>query len=144
MQDEPALHRFVFWIKGETGYKLVDAAMKQIAHEGWMHNRSRMVVASILTKNLVVDWRWGQEYFRLLFVGLDEASNNGGWQWADLVGADPKPIRICNPYIQAEKFDAEGLYQTKWLSSSTTSPSTAIVEHAVARQEAMKRYGLSG
>ena len=140
--DTLALDRFMSWIKGETGYKLVDAAMKQIISEGWMHNRSRMVVASILTKNLGVDWRWGQEYFRLLLVDLDEASNNGGWQWAASVGADPKPIRIFNPYIQAEKFDSEGLYQSKWLSSSSILPSAPIVDHTTARQEAMKRYGL--
>ena len=95
--------RFLAWVKGKTGYAIVDAAMKQLAKSGWMHNRARMIVASVLTKNLGVDWRWGQEYFRAVLIDLDEASNNGGWQWGASVGADPKPIRIFNPYLQAKK-----------------------------------------
>ncbi len=145
--DATAYVRFIAWIKGETGYPVVDAAMKQIAETGWMHNRSRMVVASILTKNLGVDWRWGQEYFRAALIDLDEASNNGGWQWGASVGADPKPIRIFNPELQAKNYDASGAYQKRWLESDTSfsllAPSVPIVEHKTAREEALKRYGLS-
>ncbi|MBY0537947.1 DNA photolyase family protein [Patescibacteria group bacterium] len=138
--------RFIAWIKGETGYPIVDAAMKQLAETGWMHNRSRMIVASILTKNFGVDWRWGQEYFRAVLIDLDEASNSGGWQWGASVGADPKPIRIFNAELQAKNYDASGAYQNKWLRSdstfSLTAPSVPIIEHKLARAEALKRYGL--
>jgi deoxyribodipyrimidine photo-lyase len=112
-----------------------------------MHNRARMIVASVLSKNLGVDWRWGQEYFRAMLIDLDEASNNGGWQWAASVGADPKPIRIFNPYLQAENFDPDGTYQKKWLSKKADSEKyfsniKPIVDHKQARAEALKRYGL--
>jgi len=142
LEGDLAMSRFVSWIKGETGYPLVDAAMNQIAKTGWLHNRARMLVASILTKNLGIDWRWGQEYFRMVLVDLDEASNNGGWQWAASVGADPKPIRIFNPYLQAEKYDSKKLYQNKWLPTdySIWQP---LVDHKLARQEALFRYGLN-
>jgi deoxyribodipyrimidine photo-lyase len=94
-----------------------------------------------------VDWRWGQEYFRAALIDLDEASNNGGWQWGASVGADPKPIRIFNPELQAKNYDASGAYQKRWLKSddnfSLLAPSVPIVEHKVAREEALKRYGLS-
>lgn len=145
--DKKTAHtRFKAWIQGETGYPVVDAAMKQLAATGWMHNRSRMIVASILSKNLGVDWRWGQEYFRAVLIDLDEASNNGGWQWGASVGADPKPIRIFNPELQAKNYDASGAYQKRWLKSddnfSLLAPSVPIVEHKVAREEALKRYGL--
>ena len=112
---EVGVERLTRWIEGRTGYPAVDAAMNQIARTGYMHNRARMMVASILTKNLGIDWRWGQDYFRLMLVDLDEASNNGGWQWASSVGADPKPIRIFNPYLQATNWDKFGDYQKKWL-----------------------------
>jgi deoxyribodipyrimidine photo-lyase len=146
VNNEVATERFVAWIKGETGYGVVDAAMKQIASMGWMHNRARMVVASILTKNLGVDWRWGQEYFRAALIDLDEASNCGGWQWAASVGSDPKPIRIFNPDLQAKNYDASGAYQNKWLEENVggllKSQIVPIVEHKVAREEALRRYGL--
>ncbi len=144
VDDVVALDRFLAWIKGETGYPIVDAAMKQIAATGWMHNRSRMIVASILTKNLGVDWRWGQEYFRATLIDLDEASNNGGWQWGASVGADPKPIRIFNPELQAKNYDASGAYQERWLSSAAVLQvkRVPIVPHGEAREAALKRYGL--
>lgn len=145
VNEEEAQKRFVAWIRGETGYPVVDAAMKQIAATGWMHNRSRMIVASILTKNLGVDWRWGQEYFRAALIDLDEASNNGGWQWGASVGADPKPIRIFNPELQAKNYDASGAYQKRWLSTgefTLNGPSVPLVEHKIARDEALRRYGL--
>jgi deoxyribodipyrimidine photo-lyase len=141
-----AMRRFEAWIKGETGYPVVDAAMKQLAQTGWMHNRSRMIVASVLTKNLGVDWRWGQEYFRAALIDLDEASNNGGWQWGASVGADPKPIRIFNPELQAKNYDASGKYQDTWLNTEgfmSRPEITPIIEHKDAREEAKKRYGLS-
>jgi deoxyribodipyrimidine photo-lyase len=144
LEDKHAKQRFIAWIKGETGYKIVDAAMMQLAQTGWMHNRSRMIVASILTKNLGVDWRWGQEYFRAMLIDLDEASNNGGWQWGASVGADPKPIRIFNPYLQAENYDKKGVYQKKWLSKEYFAANILpIIKHKDAREEALKRYGLS-
>lgn len=138
---------FVSWIQGATGYPIVDAAMQEIAHTGWMHNRSRMVVASILTKNLGIDWRWGQAYFQLMLADIDEASNNGGWQWGASVGADPKPIRIFNPSLQAERFDPEGWYQKKWLPETYFLPggpsSAPLIPHEQARFDALRRYGLS-
>jgi deoxyribodipyrimidine photolyase len=141
VDHKTALDRFESWIKGKTGYPAVDAAMNQLAQTGWMHNRARMMVASILTKNLGVDWRWGQEYFRAVLIDLDEASNNGGWQWGSSTGSDPKPIRIFNPYLQAENYDKSGSYQKKWLPSDYWPD--PIVEHKDARSQAMKRYGLN-
>lgn len=139
-----AKRRFEKWIKGETGYRIVDAAMMQLAKTGYMHNRARMVVASVLTKNLGVDWRWGQEYFRAMLIDIDEASNNGGWQWGASVGADPKPIRIFNPYLQAENYDNNNVYQKKYLSNEYfENPPSLLIEHKDARNEALKRYGLS-
>lgn len=144
MSGKEAHERFQAWVQGKTGYPVVDAAMMQLVEEGWMHNRSRMIVSSVLTKNLGVDWRWGQEYFRAQLIDLDEASNNGGWQWGASVGADPKPIRIFNPYLQAENYDADGVYQKKYLSKEyLENPPQPIVEHKDARRDALKRYGLS-
>lgn len=143
IEEKEAIKRFKAWISGATGYKIVDAAMMQLAKTGWMHNRSRMIVASVLTKNLGVDWRWGQEYFRAMLIDLDESSNNGGWQWGASVGADPKPIRIFNPYLQAENYDKSNAYQKKWLSEEVFLIDTQpIIEHKLARDEALKRYGL--
>jgi deoxyribodipyrimidine photo-lyase len=141
--DAEALRRFTAWICGATGYPLLDAAMRQIAETGYMHNRARMVAASVLTKNLGVDWRWGQEYFRAALVDLDEASNNGGWQWGASVGADPKPIRIFNPELQAKNYDPESTYQERWLPESyRAAPPEPIVPHALARTQALARYHL--
>jgi len=136
-----AWQRFELWARGETGYPLVDAAMRQLISTAWMHNRCRMVVASILTKNLGIDWRWGQEFFRATLLDLDEASNNGGWQWSASVGADPKPIRIFNPYLQAQKYDPNQAYIKKWLPVDYfVQP---LIDHDLARKEARQRYGLS-
>ena len=143
-EEGEALKRFELWIKGETGYEIVDAAMMQLAKTGWMHNRARMIVASVLTKNLGVDWRWGQEYFRSMLIDLDEASNCGGWQWGASVGADPKPIRIFNPYLQRDNYDASGTYQKFWLGEERYFFSiSVIIPHKEAREEALKRYGLA-
>lgn len=140
VSGEKAHTRFLAWIIGETGYPIVDAAMRQLSQTGWMHNRSRMIVASILTKHLGIDWRWGQEYFRATLIDLDEPSNNGGWQWGASVGADPKPIRIFNPYLQAQNYDSKEIYQKKWLGANYNPPLIPIIEHSKARQEAIFRY----
>jgi len=106
---------FEAWKKGETGVPIVDAGMRELNETGWMHNRVRMIVASYLTKNLLTDWRWGEKYFAQKLVDYDPSSNNGGWQWSASVGADPKPIRIFNPYLQVEKYDSKAEYIKKWL-----------------------------
>ena len=154
--QKTSLSRFLAWTKGQTGYPLVDAGLGEIKQTGWMHNRMRMVVASVLTKNLGIDWRWGQSFFEAVLLDLDLASNNGGWQWAASVGSDPKPIRIFNPYLQAQKYDPDFSYQKQWLdrelyqikTSNTGKKSidykiTPIVEHSQARTQALARYGLS-
>ncbi|QJD71305.1 deoxyribodipyrimidine photo-lyase [Marinobacterium sp. LSUCC0821] len=104
------------WCQGETGFPIVDAAMKQLLATGWMHNRLRMVVASFLTKLVGIDWRRGEEFFMSKLIDADFASNNGGWQWSASVGADAAPyFRIFNPIAQSEKFDAHGDFLVKWL-----------------------------
>lgn len=107
--------QFLAWTEGKTGVPIVDAAMRQLNEMGWMHNRARMIVASYLTKNLLIDWRWGERYFASKLVDYDPASNNGGWQWSASVGADPRPLRIFNPYTQAEKYDPEAFYIKEWV-----------------------------
>jgi deoxyribodipyrimidine photo-lyase len=144
VDDKTAHYRFKQWMQGTTGYPIVDAAMMELARTGYMHNRARMIVASVLTKHFGVDWRWGQEYFRAMLIDLDEASNNGGWQWGASVGADPKPIRIFNPYLQAEHYDADKKYQNKFLSDAYRAhPPVVVIEHKEARAAALRRYGLS-
>ncbi len=138
--NKEAVKFFKLWVQGKTGYDIVDASMLELAKTGQMHNRSRMIVASILTKNLGIDWRWGQEYFRAILADLDDASNNGGWQWSASVGSDPKPIRIFNPYTQADNYDTDREYRNKWLDKDYKLE--AIIEHKQARQEALIRYGL--
>ena len=107
---------FAAWCEGRTGYPLVDAAMAQINQTGYMHNRLRMVVASFLTKDLGLDWRWGERYFAEKLNDFDLASNNGGWQWAASSGCDAQPyFRIFNPTSQSEKFDSEGKFIRRYL-----------------------------
>ncbi len=106
---------FENWSNGLTGIPIVDAAMRQLKYSGWMHNRCRMIVASFLVKDLLIDWRWGENFFMRSLVDGDLASNNGGWQWSASSGMDPKPMRIFNPFIQASKFDKDGNYIRKWL-----------------------------
>lgn len=101
--------------KWETGYPLVDAAIKQLIKTNWMHNRLRMVVASFLTKNLGIDWRIWERWFKKYLIDYDEAVNFGNWQWSASVGADPKPVRIFNPLLQSEKFDPEAKFIKKYL-----------------------------
>ncbi len=99
----------------ETGYPLIDAAIRQLYETNWMHNRLRMVVASFLTKNLGIDWRIGEKWFRKYLIDYDEAVNIGNWQWSASVGADPKPVRIFNPLLQSEKFDPDAIFIKKYL-----------------------------
>jgi deoxyribodipyrimidine photo-lyase len=106
---------FQAWCEGKTGYPIVDAAMRQLNETGWMHNRCRMIVASFLTKDLIINWQKGEKYFMQKLVDGDLAANNGGWQWSASSGMDPKPLRIFNPASQAQKFDPEGEYIRQWL-----------------------------
>ncbi|WP_287129129.1 deoxyribodipyrimidine photo-lyase [Candidatus Cyanaurora vandensis] len=110
---------FEQWCRGETGYPLVDAAMAQLNHSGWMHNRCRMVVASFLCKDLLIDWRKGALYFAQKLVDGDLAANIGGWQWSASMGTDPKPLRIFNPQTQLARFDPDGSYVRRWLPRLT-------------------------
>ncbi|KAI9814676.1 MAG: hypothetical protein M1832_005675 [Thelocarpon impressellum] len=104
------------WCTGKTGYPIVDAAMRQLAHTGYMHNRCRMIVASFLAKDLLLDWRLGERHFMEHLIDGDFASNNGGWGWSASTGVDPQPyFRIFNPLLQSEKFDADGEYIRKWV-----------------------------
>ena len=102
---------FKAWCEGKTGYPIVDAGMRELKLTGWMHNRVRMIVASFLTKDLLVDWKWGERFFMEHLLDGDLAPNNGGWQWAASTGCDPQPyFRIFNPYLQSVKFDPQGHY----------------------------------
>ncbi|MEO1394097.1 MAG: FAD-binding domain-containing protein [Cyanobacteria bacterium J06634_5] len=106
---------FQAWCEGKTGYPIVDAAMRQLNATGWMHNRCRMIVASFLTKDLIIDWRWGEKYFMQHLFDGDLSANNGGWQWSASSGMDPKPLRIFNPASQAKKYDPDAEYIREWL-----------------------------
>jgi deoxyribodipyrimidine photo-lyase len=108
-------HQFQAWCEGKTGYPIVDAAMRQLNQTGWMHNRCRMIVASFLTKDLIIDWQWGEKYFMSHLIDGDLSANNGGWQWSASSGMDPKPLRIFNPYTQAQKFDRDADYIREWV-----------------------------
>ncbi|MFZ9594632.1 MAG: cryptochrome/photolyase family protein [Bdellovibrionia bacterium] len=116
LQWENNLDFFEKWKEGKTGYPIVDAGMRQLKKEGWMHNRVRMIVASFLTKDLLIDWRWGEQYFMKELLDGDLAPNNGGWQWAASTGCDPQPyFRIFNPELQSLKFDPEGQYIQRYV-----------------------------
>lgn len=106
---------FQAWCDGKTGYPIVDAAMRQMNEIGWMHNRCRMIVASFLTKDLIINWQWGEKYFMQRLYDGDLSANNGGWQWSASSGMDPKPLRIFNPASQAQKFDPDAEYIRQWL-----------------------------
>ena len=107
---------FQAWCDGKTGYPLVDAAMRQLNTTGFMHNRLRMVAASFLVKDLLIDWRWGERYFAEKLIDFDLSSNNGGWQWAASTGCDAQPwFRIFNPITQSERFDAQGKFIRKYV-----------------------------
>ncbi len=156
------------WRAGQTGYPVVDAAMRQLTASGWMHNRARMIVASFLTKDLLVDWRVGESHFMRHLVDGDLASNNGGWQWAASTGTDPQPyFRIFNPVLQGRRCDPEGDYIRRWIPELRHVPTAyvhapwtmpaevarrsrirvgidypaPIVDHAEARARALAFYG---
>lgn len=160
---------FKAWCEGATGYPLVDAAMRQLNQTGYMHNRLRMVVASFLSKDLGLDWRWGERYFAQQLLDFDLAANNGGWQWAASSGCDAQPyFRIFNPVTQSQKFDPEGRFIKRYLpelaaldAKSLHAPWEAapallqaagitlgrdypapIVSHALARERTLARYAV--
>jgi deoxyribodipyrimidine photo-lyase len=168
LQWVESVPRFDAWREGRTGYPVVDAAMRQLLREGWMHNRARLVVGSFLTKDLGIDWRWGERWFMRLLLDGDQASNNGNWQWIASVGVDPQPPsrRMFNPMRQQQRFDPDGAYvreyvpelrdvPDQYLREPWTMPAEAqeragcrighdypepIVDHAEARREALDRY----
>jgi deoxyribodipyrimidine photo-lyase len=163
-----AERRFDAWCEGRTGYPLVDAGMRQLLREGWMHNRARLVVGSFLTKDLGIDWRWGERHFMRLLIDGDEANNNGNWQWIASVGTDPQPAfrRIYNPARHLERYDPHGTYvrrhvpelrdvPDRYLAEPWTMPDDVqrncgcvvgrdypepIVDHREARRAALERY----
>ncbi|HKY14744.1 MAG TPA: deoxyribodipyrimidine photo-lyase [Microthrixaceae bacterium] len=160
--DEGALadDRFAAWSQGRTGFPLVDAGMRQLAAEAWMHNRVRMVVASFLVKDLHLDWSRGARWFMQHLVDGDLASNSHGWQWVAGTGTDPSPfVRVFNPVAQSKRFDPDGDYIRRWLPELRAVPAPAIhepwtltggppagysmpiVDHATERREALVRYG---
>jgi deoxyribodipyrimidine photo-lyase len=159
---------FQAWCHGQTGYPLVDAAMRQLNATGYMHNRLRMVAASFLTKDLGIDWRRGERYFAVQLNDYDLAANNGGWQWAASTGCDAQPyFRIFNPESQSRKFDPDGAFIRRYVTElaalsddaihapwrATTAELTSagvalgktyprpIVDHATERRRALERYG---
>jgi deoxyribodipyrimidine photo-lyase len=160
---------FAAWADGLTGYPLVDAGMRQLLREGWMHNRARMLVGSFLTKQLGVDWRRGEAHFMRLLLDGDQANNNGNWQWAASVGVDPQPVyrRLYNPTLHQKRYDPEGRYirtyvpelaevPTKYIAEPWTMPEDVqnaagciigtdypepLVDLREARAEALARYG---
>jgi deoxyribodipyrimidine photo-lyase len=146
---------FEAWCRGETGYPLVDAGMRQLNATGWMHNRVRMVTAMFLSKHLLIDWRMGERFFMQQLVDGDFASNNGGWQWSASTGTDAAPyFRIFNPTAQAKKFDPQAEYIKRWVPELADLPPkritagdcagagypAPIVEHTFARQRAIERF----
>jgi deoxyribodipyrimidine photo-lyase len=133
---------FQAWCEGKTGYPLVDAGMRELNATGYMHNRVRMLVASFLTKHLLIDWRWGEAYFAKKLLDFDLASNNGGWQWAAGSGTDAAPyFRIFNPTSQLEKFDKQLKYTKKWVPEyGTDDYPKPIVEHKWARERCLETY----
>jgi deoxyribodipyrimidine photo-lyase len=156
-----AKERFEAWAAGRTGYPIVDAGMRQLLGEGWMHNRVRMIVASFLVKDLHIDWTWGARHFLRHLVDGDLASNNHGWQWVAGTGTDAAPYyRVFNPTLQGARFDPHGAYVRRWVPELTSVPDkyvhepwkapnlpldasgypTPIVDHAAERDEALARY----
>lgn len=145
---------FDAWCQGRTGYPIVDAAMRQLNETGWMHNRLRMIVASFLTKDLLIDWRWGERYFMTKLIDGDLSANNGGWQWAASTGTDAAPyFRIFNPSAQSKRFDPKGHFIRLYLKELATlddkllhkpgdgqNYTQAIVDHSVQRQKALNLY----
>jgi deoxyribodipyrimidine photo-lyase len=133
---------FKAWCAGKTGYPLVDAGMRELNETGFMHNRVRMVVASFLTKHLLIDWRRGESYFAEKLMDFELASNIGGWQWAAGCGCDAAPyFRVFNPTAQQEKFDKQKKYIQKWVPEyGTSSYPSPIIDHVFARERILSRF----
>ncbi|MCX7789570.1 MAG: DNA photolyase family protein [Chloroflexaceae bacterium] len=143
-ENDPAL--LAAWQEGRTGYPIVDAAMRQLRQEGWMHNRARMIVASFLTKDLLVDWRRGERHFMRLLLDGDPAANNGGWQWAAGTGTDAQPyFRIFNPVSQGQKFDPEGTYVRRYVPELAAVPAKYVhTPHLLPQAEQIRAGVLLG
>ncbi|MGM0212819.1 cryptochrome/photolyase family protein [Enterococcus sp. AZ109] len=134
---------FKRWQEGKTGYPIVDAAMRQLNQTGWMHNRLRMIVASFLTKDLLIDWRRGEKYFQQQLIDYDPASNIGGWQWAASTGTDAVPyFRIFNPTTQSERFDAEGDFIRKFVPELKNLPQKFIHQPDKMKEAEQQEYGV--
>ncbi|MBE9584876.1 deoxyribodipyrimidine photo-lyase [Mucilaginibacter sp. JRF] len=134
---------FKAWCEGRTGYPLVDAGMRELNETGYMHNRVRMVTASFLSKDLLIDWRWGEHYFAQKLLDYEMASNVGGWQWAAGSGTDAAPyFRIFNPESQQKKFDPKLEYVKKWVPeyADFTKYPNPIVDHKAARERVLKAF----
>ena len=133
---------FEKWCKGQTGYPIVDAGMRELNETGFMHNRVRMIVASFLCKHLLLDWRLGEAYFAEKLLDFDLAANNGGWQWASGSGCDAAPyFRIFNPYLQTKKFDPDLEYVKRWVPEfQEFSYPKPIVDHEFARKRCLEVY----
>lgn len=136
---------FASWCKGQTGYPIVDAGMRELNTTGFMHNRVRMIVASFLVKHLLIDWRWGEAYFAKKLLDYDLAANNGGWQWAAGCGCDAAPyFRIFNPQLQTKKFDPELKYIRKWVPElDELNYPPPIVEHELARKRCLEVFAVA-
>jgi deoxyribodipyrimidine photo-lyase len=136
---------FEAWCKGQTGYPLVDAGMRELNETGFMHNRVRMITASFLVKHLLVNWQWGEAYFAEKLLDFELSSNNGNWQWSAGTGCDATPyFRIFNPITQAEKFDPQNIYIKKWIPEfGTKLYIQPILEHAFARERCLETYKAS-
>jgi deoxyribodipyrimidine photo-lyase len=140
LDDNAAL---LAWCEGRTGYPVVDAAMRQLNVTGWMHNRARMIVASFLTKDLLVDWREGERYFMQHLIDGDSAANVGGWQWAAGVGADAQPFfRIFNPTLQGQRFDPDGVFVKQWLPELRGVPIELVHEPWKLSSADQRKYGV--
>lgn len=154
--------KFKRWCEGQTGFPIIDAGMRELNTIGFMHNRVRMIVASFLTKDLHIDWRWGERYFAQKLIDYDPAVNNGNWQWAASTGCDAQPyFRIFNPWLQQEKFDPDCLYIKRWVPELKSYSSKTIhtffkqsgglfsgsypepmVDHSVESKKALQSYKL--
>jgi deoxyribodipyrimidine photo-lyase len=135
--DAAATRRFEAWCGGQTGFPIVDAGMRQLLSEGFIHNRVRMIVASFLVKDLHLPWQWGARHFQRYLIDFDLASNNHGWQWVAGTGTDAAPYyRIFNPHAQQARFDPDATYVDRWAGAGFGIP---IVDHAIERIEALAR-----
>ncbi len=141
-QNNPAF--FQAWCEGKTGFPLVDAGMRQLVKSGYLHNRLRMIVASFLCKDLLIDWKWGEAFFATHLIDYDPASNVGGWQWAAGTGTDAQPyFRIFNPQTQQEKYDPECSFIHHWVPEYVSPEYPApIVDHSLQRSKALAMYSV--